>query len=177
MIDIQPQWYRLTPEQRIERCELFDRSVARDLLQRIYKDHAHNIKWNATSADTDLEMTVTGSNHDIEVKELLKIGYQNTYCIKKNKVEKMDYEGVYIVINPVLGKAYIYDLNNLDWGKTWCHWCNERKMQMDEFSPTRRVEMYQLPIELASEYEISDLVKKYQHIKMRDYNADLETTE
>lgn len=177
MINIKPEWHTLTPDERVQRCELFDRSVAQELLQRVFHNHAHDIKWHATSADTDLDMTVTGSNHDIEVKELLKMGYNDTYCIKKDKVEKMDYEGVYIVLNPVLGKAYIYDLNNMDWSKCWLHWCNERRTQMDEHSPTRRVEMYQLPIELAKEYDITDLVTKYQHIKMRDYYADLETAE
>lgn len=169
---IQSSWYRLTPTEKVERCELFDRSVAQDLLQRVFKNHAHDIKWHCISADTDMDMTVTGSNHDIEVKELIKMGYDNTYCIKKDKVEKMDYEGVYIVLNPVLGKAYIYSLNNLDWSRCWTHWATERRMQMDEFSPTRKVEMYQLPVSLATEYDISDLVEKYQHIKMRDYNAD-----
>lgn len=176
MIDIKPDWYRLSPKDKVERCELFDRSVAQDLLQRVFKNHAHNIKWHATSADTDMDMTVTGSNHNIEIKELVKAGYYDTYCIKKDKVEKMEYEGVYIVLNPVIGKAYIYDFNTLDWGKCWLHWCNERRVQMDEYSPIRRVEMYQLPIELATEYDISDLVRKYQHIKMRDYNADTQTT-
>lgn len=176
MINIKPEWHRLTPTQKVERCELFDRSVARDLLDRVYHNHPHNIKWYAVSADTDMTMTVTGSQHNIEVKELMKMGYHDTYCIKKAKVEKMDYEGVYIVLNPLLGKAYIYDLNNLDWSRCWTHWATERRMQMDEYSPTRKVEMYQLPIELASEYDISDLVRKYQHIKMRDYHADPSTT-
>lgn len=173
---INPEWNRLTPEQKVERCELFDRSVAQDLLQRIYQRYPHDIKWHATSADTDMDITVTGSNHDIEVKELLKMGHDNTYCIKKAKVEKMDYEGVYIVLNPAIDKAYIYDLNTMDWSKCRLHWCNERRVQMDEYSPTRRVEMYQLPVELATEYDISDLVKKYQHIKMRDYHAHTQTT-